>query len=291
MIDGAGAGRVDTAEAAGGQFDAGLGGSSLPAVIRLGWRRVAPQGRLGRSSISLLAGTAIWEGLGQALALPWIPPFSRVAAALVELTLNGEILANLIVTMRTLSIGFLVSLALGLPLGFLMGRYRRVEQAFGIYVYAGILVPGLAMAPIYFAIFGLSPATRILIVVQFAVFFLIVNTATAVRTVDPSLEEMGVAFGASRWRIMRLIVLPGSLVLLLAGVRIAVGRSIKGMISGEMFIAVVGLGGVIQKYGTQFDAAKVLAIALITLILSLVLGAAVMVVDRRLTRWAEESVS
>lgn len=239
------------------------------------------------AGVSLLGGVILWEALGWILDLPWLPPFSRVVMALVELTADGEILSNLVVTLRTLIIGFLLSMAVGLPLGVLMGRYRKVEQAFGVYVYAGILVPGLAMAPIYFAIFGLSSITRILIVVQFAVFFLVVNTATAVRTVDLSLQEMGKAFGANNWQVLWRVVLPASLVLLIAGIKIAVGRSIKGMISGEMFIAIVGLGGVIQKYGTQFESSKVLAVALITLILSLVLGAAVGAIDRRTTRWAE----
>jgi NitT/TauT family transport system permease protein len=105
--------------------------------------------------------------------------------------------------------------------------------------------------------------------------------------VDPSLQEMGKSFGASNWQVLSWIVMPASLVLLIAGIKIAVGRSIKGMISGEMFIAIVGLGGVIQKYGTQFESSKVLAVALITLVLSLVLGAAVGAIDRRTTRWAE----
>lgn len=258
-----------------------LGGTAAGPVPRRATRSVT------RAGISLIGGVILWEALGWILDLPWLPPFSRVVAALVELTVDGEILGNLVVTLRTLIIGFLLSMAIGLPLGVLMGRYRRVEQAFGIYIYAGILVPGLAMAPIYFAIFGLSSITRVLIVVQFAVFFLVVNTATAVRTVDPSLQEMGKSFGASNWQVLSWIVMPASLVLLIAGIKIAVGRSIKGMISGEMFIAIVGLGGVIQKYGTQFESSKVLAVALITLVLSLVLGAAVGAIDRRTTRWAE----
>lgn len=250
-------------------------------------KRALEERGIMRPGLSLLAGILVWEALGWILGLPWIPPFSRVLAGLVELTLTGEILGNLATTLGTLAIGFFLSLVIGLPVGALMGRFKRVEQALGIYIYTGILVPSLAMAPIYFAIFGLSSMTRIMIVVQFAVFFLIVNTATAFRTVDSSLEEMGRGFGANRRQNLWQIVLPGSAVMLFAGIRIAVGRSIKGMISGEMFIAVVGLGGVIQKYGTQFDASKVLAVALITLVIAVALGAVARAVERRFTRWAE----
>ena len=59
------------------------------------------------------------------------------------------------------------------------------------------------------------------------------------------------------------------------------------MINGEMFIAFVGLGGVVQKYGSQFDASKVLAVTVVILAVSLVMGALVQTAERRMTRWAD----
>ena len=238
-------------------------------------------------ALSLVAGAAIWEVLGLVLDFPWLPPLSRVVAALVELVRNGEIVSNLVVSLRTLAIGFSVSLAGGLAVGAMMGRYRRVEQALGIYVNAMLFTPSLAFAPVYFALFHLSDWTRIAVVIQFSLFFVIINTATAFRTVDHSLVEMARSFRANERQVLLSILLPASLVVVFAGIRIAMGRAIKGMISGEMFIAVVGLGGVIQRYGTQFDSARVLAVVLVTLVLALVLGTAVQVLDRRVTRWAD----
>src|SRR5262249_7338733 len=141
--------------------------------------------------------------------------------------------------------------------------------------------------PIFFALFHLSDWTRIAVIVKYTVFVIIINTATAIRAADPSLLEMARSFGGSRVQIFTRILLPASLVILFAGIRLGMGRAVKGMINGEMFIAVVGLGGVVQKYGSQFAAAKVLAITLVILIVALVMGALVQIVEKRMTRWAD----
>lgn len=252
-----------------------------PASIR--W----PIGRHTVHALSLLGGAALWEAIGWALNLPWLPPFSRVVAALQELIQSGEILANLIVSLRTLAIGFAISLVGGLLVGAMMGLSRRVDQALGIYVNALLFTPHLVFAPIFFALFHLSDWTRIAVIVKYTLFIIIINTATAIRTADPALIEMARSFGATNRQIFLRILLPASLVVLFAGIRLGVGRAVKGMINGEMFIAFVGLGGVVQKYGSQFDASKVLAITLVILIVALTGGVLVQAADRRMTSWAD----
>jgi NitT/TauT family transport system permease protein len=238
-------------------------------------------------ALSLAGGLILWEVLGWLLALPWLPPFSKVLTALVELIRNGEILANLVVSLRSLAVGFIISLVVGLVVGVLMGLYKRVDQAIGIYVNALLFTPHLVFAPIFFALFHLSDWTRIAVIVKYTVFIIIIDTATAVRSADPSLLEMARSFGATRGQIFRRVLLPASTVLLLAGIRLGMGRAVKGMITGEMFIAFVGLGGLVQKYGSQFDASRVLALTLIILTVALVMGALVQTADRRMTQWAD----
>lgn len=238
-------------------------------------------------SLSLAGGVVVWEALGWLLALPWLPPFSRVIMALGELIQSGEILANLVVSLRSLAIGFTLSLLLGFVIGTLMGLSRRVEQAIGLYVNALLFTPHLVFAPIFFALFHLSDWTRIAVIVKYTVFIIIINTATAIRTADPALVEMAHSFGATKRQIFKRILLPASVVILFAGIRLGMGRAVKGMINGEMFIAFVGLGGVVQKYGSQFDASRVLAITLVILAVAVIMGGLVQALDRRMTRWAE----
>ena len=237
--------------------------------------------------LSIAGGLALWEIVGWLLALPWLPPFSKVMVALVELIRNGEILANLLVSLRSLAAGFAISLIVGLVVGVLMGLYRRVDQAISIYVNALLFTPHLVFAPIFFALFHLSDWTRIAVIVKYTVFIIIINTATAIRTADPALIEMARSFGATKRQIFSRILLPASVVVLFAGIRLGMGRAVKGMITGEMFIAFVGLGGIVQKYGSQFDASRVWALTLVILAVALLMGGLVQTADRRMTKWAD----
>src|SRR6266581_9016898 len=207
--------------------------------------------------------------------------------ALLQFVRSGVILANIGISLQGLVIGFSLSLIMGLVLGPLRCRYRYVEKALDVYVHALFVCPSIVFAPIFFAIFGLSDSARIAIIVVYAIFVIVINTATAIRTVDPSLVEMARSFGCGEAQIFRRILLPASLPLVFAGIRLGVGRAVKGMINGEMLIAFVGLGALAQRYGAQFDAAQVFAIAMVVLIIGLVMNWLVQTLDNRLTRWAD----
>jgi len=236
---------------------------------------------------ALITGAVVWEILGWGLGLQWLPPFSQVMASLAQFIASGLILSNLGSSLSSLVVGFALSLAFGLLIGALMGRYRAVEKALDVYVHALFVCPSILFAPIFFAIFGLSDASRIAIIVVYSTFVIVINTATAIRTVEPALVEMAYSFGCRERQIFTRILLPASLPLVFAGIRLGMGRAVKGMINGEMLIAFVGLGALAQKYGAQFDAAKVFAIAMVVLVIGLVSNAIVQVFENRLTRWAD----
>jgi NitT/TauT family transport system permease protein len=239
----------------------------------------------GVEILALICGACLWEALGWLLALPWLPPFSRILYALAEFVDRGIIQANLRASLVGLAIGFGVSLVAGLVVGVLMGRYRRVEQALDIYVYALFVSPSLIYAPIFFALFGLSDATRVAVIIMYAVFVIIINTAAGIRTVDPALVEMARSFGARESQIMLRILLPASLPLVFAGVRLGMARAVKGMINGEMVIAMIGLGALAQRYGSQFDSSKVFAIAMVVVFIALIANWVVQSVEDRFTGW------
>jgi NitT/TauT family transport system permease protein len=235
--------------------------------------------------VALFAGAAVWEALGWGLALQWLPPFSKVMEALLYFVRSGIILANIGSSLQALAFGFGLSLVLGVLIGALMGRYRYVEKALDVYVHALFVCPSIVFAPIFFAMFGLSDAARVAIIVVYSTFVIVINTATAIRTVDPSLVEMARSFGCREYQIFRRILLPASMPLVFAGIRLGMGRAVKGMINGEMLIAFVGLGALAQKYGAQFDAAKVFAIAMVVLIIGLATNWVVQTLDQRFTSW------
>ena len=250
---------------------------------------LAPLGRLtsgvGATVISLAAGAVLWEIVARIWNVRWLPPLSAVLVRLGELTAQGSILSALGNSLLNLAIGFTVSLVFGVGIGLLMGAYREVEMALDWWVYALDTAPGLVFAPIFFAIWGLGPIPIIAVIVMYAIFTIIVNTVAAIRTVPAPLIEMGRAYCASDRQLFFRIILPAATPLIMAGVRIGMGKAVKGMINGEMFIAAVGLGAVMINAGRRFDSPAIFAILIVTIVVATVTVKIVQLVDARLTAW------
>ncbi len=244
------------------------------------------RGLLTPEVLAIGTGLIAWEVVGRLLAFAWFPPLSRVIARGLQLVESGAIGANILASLAALAIGFALALLVGIVVGVLMGRIPLVEIALGWYINALLAAPSLVFVPILFIFFGIGDETRVAVVFLYAVFVIIANTATAVRTADPQLLEMARAFGASRRALFLRVILPDSLPLIMAGIRLGMGRAVKGMINGEMFIALVGLGAQIRIYGGSFDAAAVLAIVLLILAIAVVASWLVQRVDQKLTWWA-----
>ena len=248
-------------------------------------RRPARRRAFPYAAVSLLAGAVLWEVGGRLADVRFFPPLSVVVERLGEMIASGLILDSLSTSLVNLGVGFAISLALGLAVGTLMGRFRKAEAALSSYVYALLTAPSLVFAPIFFSVLGAGRESIIAIVIMYSTFIMMITTMSAIHQVQPSLVEMGRSYGASETRLLWLVVLPAATPSIMAGIRLGVGRAVTGMINGEMFIAVVGLGRVVTQAGSRFDGASVLAVLLVIIAVALIAVALVQAVDRKLTSW------
>lgn len=260
---------------------------SRPQPTRLRVRELAANA--APAVIGLAAGVLLWEILARSWNQPFFPPFTRVVQRLWELTADGKILPSLAGSLRNLVIGFAISAVVGVGVGMLMGAYRKVEMALDVYIYALLTAPSLVFAPVFFAIFGLSQVTLLGVIIIYSIFIIIINTAAAIRSVPEPLIEMGRSFCATERQLFTKVILPAALPLIFAGLRLGMGRAVKGTINGEMFITAVGLGAVVMSAGRRFDAAAVLAVLLLIIVVALIAIKLVQLVDRRITSWLPDT--
>jgi NitT/TauT family transport system permease protein len=244
--------------------------------------------RYGTHFLSLLSLAALWEIAGRAMDSSLIPPLSQIGAAWWKLLSSGKLLANLTLSLSTLAIGFALALLFGIALGLLMGRFRAVEHFFDIYVNALMSAPMTAFVPVLILWFGLGVESRIAVVFLFAVFVIIVNTMTGVKQVDAVLLEMARSFGAREREIFFKIIVPAALPAIMAGLRLGMGRAVKGMVTGEMLLTLTGVGAMIMQYGSAFATDALFAVILTILMIALLTMKAVHWLDRRLTGWKAE---
>ena len=243
--------------------------------VELPWKEV----------LSLAIGAALWELVGRTADAAFFPPLSEVLARLWELILSGDILTNLAGSLGNFALAFGFCIVVGVPVGMLMGLSDRLRSALDIYVNAFLTAPSLIFAPIFFAIFGLSRWSIVAVIVMYSLFIIIVSAEGAVRSVEAPLREMARSFNASPVQTFFRVLLPASLPLIFAGLRLGAGRGVKGMINGEMFIAAVGLGALLMSAGRGFDAATVLAVLLVIIVVALVIARLIQAIDARATAW------
>ena len=233
------------------------------------------------SILGLVVGFVVWEIIGRLGLSPAFPPLSDVLAACMDVWTSARFLDNLGDSVVSVALALPPTVALGVLSGLVVGRYRLAEWALDTFVNVFLSIPLVALIPILVLIFGTSGRGAILAtIIVYTFFVVLVNTAAGVKTADAELLEMSRSFGASEARILRRIVLPASLPLTLAGVRIATGRAIKGVIIAEQVIGLVGLGGMIQRLGGAFAVEQLYAVILAVGLLGLV--------SMELVRWGED---
>ena len=235
--------------------------------------------------ISLLTLAAIWEFAGRNGNEHLLPPLSKVVTVWLDLLLSGQLLHAIAISFQALAIGFFFSVLFGVPLGLLMGRYRRVEAFLEVYMTALLAVPMISFIPFLVIAFGLGLVSRVWIVFLFAFVIIAINTTAGVRNVDPTLTEMARSFGARESELFLKVILPAAMPMILAGIRLGMGRAVLGMVTGEMILAAVGFGAMLMTFSASFNSSALFATILTIILVAVALLALIQYFDRRLMPW------
>jgi len=175
-----------------------------------------------------------------------MPPLEDVVRTLWRMILNGSILMHASATLTRVLIGFGLAVAIAVPLGIWMGRSQRVERFFLPLVTALMPIPSLAWVPIFILWCGIGNMVAILVVFYAALFPLILNTWTGVRSVNPLWLRAAGAMGAKEQSIFWKVIMPGASAFIITGMRQSFIRAWIAVVGAEMLASSdYGLGWVI----------------------------------------------
>jgi len=201
--------------------------------------------------------------------------------------------AALFETLEVVSLGVVLSIIVGVPIGIVMGRWKKVEGILEPWVSLTNSVPIVVLIPaLYFSIGGGLPAD-IFVAFVLSVFSIIINTHASVKYMSSSLADIGRTFGASGRQFVTKFVLPSSLPEIFAGIRIAVGRALLGAVMAEALLGGNhGLGGLMTTYEEILNTPAMMATVVLIAILGIVLLQLPKLAERRLFRRREnEAIS
>jgi ABC-type nitrate/sulfonate/bicarbonate transport system permease component len=236
---------------------------------------------------SVIIFLLLWEFYGRRIDPLLLTYPTAVVSAAAQLIGSGELIRQLLVSLGSLSAGFAASLLLGVGLGVVMGRWRLAETILDPHVNALYATPQVALTPLLMMWFGLGFGVKVVVVFLFAFFPILINTASGVKNVSASMVEVGRAYLASERQILFKVIFPAALPFIMAGVRLAVGRGLVGMIVAELFTAITGLGAMLTLYGNLFETAKMFVVIIVLGLLGVALIQATQALERRMARWKE----
>jgi ABC-type nitrate/sulfonate/bicarbonate transport system permease component len=260
--------------------------------------------RLILGGVMLIVVLLAWEGLERGWWASLLEPVAGASAERLRLKpifissptlvlqaayrmffVTGEMWRDLTWSALGYSLGLACAIAVGIPLGLAAGWYRRLSYAVEPFLAALNATPQVAFLPLIVIWVGTGMGARVLIIFLLAVLPLAINAHAAVRTTDPRLIAVARSFGASEARLFCSVILPSSIPFLLAGLRLAVGRGMIGVVVGEIYGAAAGVGAMISQSGARFETDKVFVGVLTIVAAGLILVELIERIERHIELW------
>jgi NitT/TauT family transport system permease protein len=227
----------------------------------------------------------VWELVGPSISPIFFTYPSQIAIAFYETLMSGELLYYLGQSLEVLLYGLTAAIVVGIPLAVLMARIRPLDWALDLPISAFYATPLVALVPILVLWFGIYLQAKIIVVFLFAVFPIIINTYQGVRECDKNMLEVARSFRSTERAVWADVLLPFALPYIAAGIRLAIGRGLVGMIIAEFYTTITGLGFMITKYANVFEMDKTFVPVIVLMILGVALTAGLKRVERWIAPW------
>lgn len=250
-------------------------------------KKVSREAWISFFSIALLIG--LWEA---AVDFRWVtsaflPSPSTIARATIHLTASGELPRHVYATLVRMFIGFFAGTILGMIIGLMMGWSKVVRAIFNPVVSIIYPLPKIALLPLIMLLVGIGEVP-IIIIIGLGVFFpVLINCMAGVASIDPIYFDVAQNYGAGKFKTFTKVILPGSLPVALAGLRLALGMSLLLAVIVELSIATKGIGAMLWLSWQTFRIERIYVAIVVIAILGLLLNWLLGLVGRRLVPWRE----
>ncbi|MFF9909101.1 ABC transporter permease [Streptomyces sp. NPDC013457] len=261
---------------------------SRAASVRPVLRRLASLLATGVTrSAAIVALLLLWETAPR-LGLvdrTFLPPFSEVLVAWWELAADGRLADNTYASLVRSFSGFGLAVAVAVPLGLLIGWYRPVADLLGPLLEVFRNTAALALLPVFVLLLGIGETSKISIVVYACTWPILLNTISAVRTVDPTLLKLAKSMDLSAPRLFQKVILPSAVPVMFTGIRLAGAGSILVLVAAEMIGAKAGLGYLINASQYNFAIPQMYAGIITISAIGVTFNQLLVVLERRLSSW------
>jgi NitT/TauT family transport system permease protein len=248
------------------------------------WAAVNVAIRIG----SFIVVLGLWEYFGRQINPILFTYPTAVAAAAVKMIATGELWKYLSQSLIVLFAGLSLAAVFGIALGLVMARFWVIDIALDTYITALYSIPSVALVPVLVLWLGFEITAKTAVVFLFTFFPIVINTYQGIKNVDAKLIEVGRAFRCSERNLWIHVVLPAAVPFIVAGLRLAIGRGLIGMVLADLYTAITGIGYLISRYASTYRT-DAMFVPIVTLgLLGITLTSLLRFVERRVAPWMHQ---
>ena len=243
--------------------------------------------RWTRGLVGILVLGVVWQlAPTYRLVDPYfVSPLSQVGAAWWEMLTTGKLWEHLSASLLRSLGGFLLAVAVAIPLGTAIAWYPPVRQLVSPVLELFRNTAALALLPVFVLVLGIGETSKVAIVLYACFFPILLNTISGVESVDKQLLRSARVLGLGSMTTFRKVVFPAALPTIFTGIRIAGAAAILVLIAAEMIGATAGLGYLINYSQYNFLIPQMYAAILTTTALGLAVNYGLVALERRFSRW------
>jgi len=199
----------------------------------------------------LLILAAGWEllGLSGLVSQQMLPGLGEIFSAFLRMLFEGDLLYNTVRSISRAAGGLGAAIIVGVVIGLLMSQFRAARLLMNPIVQIFYPMPKSALIPVVMIWLGLGDSAKVLLIFLGCLLPVVVGTYNGARGVNPFLLWSAASLGASRFDVLREVVLRGAMPDILNGCRTALAFSFILMVSSEFVIATDGVGFMISSLG------------------------------------------
>lgn len=230
---------------------------------------------------------ALWEIISSLnIVSPlFLPAPSAIVVTGWDMLVSGEIYENLSASLYRIVIGYAIGAVLGILIGLILGFFKWADAIGTPIVYSIYPIPKIALLPLFVLWLGIGELSKVTIIALGVFFPVVINTFSGVKSVDQNLVKAAVTFGSNRVNVIRKVILPGSLPMIFAGLKLAAGTSLLLLVSAEMIAAQNGIGSMVLHYGNLMITSKLMVGVLLLSFLGLTFNRGLRWLENKLIPW------
>ena len=243
--------------------------------------------RPGAPFLAFLITVLLWEAaVRTGLLNPlFLPAPSAIIAALTTLTLSGDLLKHVSISLERILVGWALGTLFGIAAGIAMGIWSLSRSVGLAFVSALFPIPKVALLPLLILWLGIGESSKIATIALGVFFPTIIAVYSGIDGIPRNLIQMALSFGVPKRAVLWKVILPGALPNIIAGFRITTSTALILLVSAEMIGAQYGIGAFVLQAGNMMLTDQLLAGVTLLSILGLLISLVLSKLEAKLLNW------